>query len=125
MKTYAEKLQDPRWQRKRLEIMKKDDFKCAYCASENQKLNVHHRYYVSGRDPWLYPDWSLVTLCDSCHKGYHSHSECNFYTWESFLEGLSAENYGQEFVNFMWEIMNAKTNEDKSTAFARLLEIKS
>lgn len=120
MKTYSEKLQDPRWQRKRLEIMQKDQFKCVYCNAIDKKLNVHHRYYVSGREPWFYPDWSLVTLCDSCHSGYHQHSEGEFYSWESFLENLSADNYSQEFVQFMFELMNAKTTEERTNAFSKL-----
>jgi len=34
-------------------------------------LSVHHRYYVSGRMPWEYPDWCFKTLCKQCHEGAH------------------------------------------------------
>jgi hypothetical protein len=34
-------------------------------------LNVHHRYYVKGRRPWEYPNFSLVTLCRDCHEDEH------------------------------------------------------
>jgi hypothetical protein len=68
MKTYFEKLKDPRWQRKRLEIMQRDDFKCRTCNSETKTLNVHHIRYFKGREPWDYRDWYLVTLCEDCHK---------------------------------------------------------
>ena len=71
MKTYSEKLKDPRWQRKRLEIMKRDGFSCVECQESNTTLAVHHRYYISGRMPWEYPDWSLKTLCKDCHKLDH------------------------------------------------------
>lgn len=75
MKTYSEKLKDPRWQRKRLEIMERDEFKCSQCESDTETLTVHHTYYVTGRSPWMYPNWSLTTLCSSCHQEQHDDSK--------------------------------------------------
>ena len=75
MKTYSEKLKDPRWQRKRLEIMQRDDFRCVHCCSESEMLSVHHRYYIAGRMPWEYPNWSLKTLCKVCHQASHEMTE--------------------------------------------------
>lgn len=68
MKTYAEKLKDPRWQRKRLEIMQRDEFACTHCGDVGSTLNVHHLYYKKGRDPWEYDDEVLITVCESCHS---------------------------------------------------------
>jgi 5-methylcytosine-specific restriction endonuclease McrA len=69
---YSEKLRDPRWQRKRLEIMNRDSFHCLCCNhSVSKPLNVHHLYYEKGFDPWEYDDDSLVTLCDDCHEIIH------------------------------------------------------
>jgi hypothetical protein len=31
-------------------------------------VHVHHRHYITGRDPWDYPDNLLVLLCVKCHK---------------------------------------------------------
>ncbi len=67
-KSYRSKLLDPRWQRRRLEIMQRDDFACLLCQSEDKTLAVHHRAYLRGREPWDYPADALVTLCDECHK---------------------------------------------------------
>ena len=61
----------PNWQRKRLEILKRDEFKCLDCEAADKKLNVHHDYYVKGREVWDYPNFSLSTLCDDCHKARH------------------------------------------------------
>jgi hypothetical protein len=66
--TYWELLKDPRWQRKRLEVMERDGFACVYCDSAEKTLNVHHSYYERGNAPWEYPDSSLHTLCEDCHK---------------------------------------------------------
>lgn len=66
-KSYAEKLRDPKWQRKRLEIMQRDDFRCLACGGAATTLHVHHGYYEKGRDPWDYPNETLHTLCKDCH----------------------------------------------------------
>jgi hypothetical protein len=67
-KSYSEKLKDPRWQRKRLEIMERDEFTCRYCRSKENTLNVHHRHYRKGAEPWDYDDNCFVTLCQNCHE---------------------------------------------------------
>ena len=68
MKTYSEKLRDPRWQKLRLEIMSRDEFKCRLCRKEDKTLNVHHSYYAKGANPWDYPNEFLVTVCEKCHQ---------------------------------------------------------
>jgi hypothetical protein len=65
--TYSEKLKDPRWQKKRLEILQRDLFSCQSCCDDKSTLHVHHRIYFDG-DPWDTPDDFLVTLCESCHQ---------------------------------------------------------
>jgi DNA repair exonuclease SbcCD ATPase subunit len=50
-------------QRKRLEIMGRDDFCCQSCFNGDETLNVHHRYYITGNYPWEYPNTSFITLC--------------------------------------------------------------
>lgn len=75
MATYADKLRDPRWQKKRLEIMERDGFACRECGDKASTLNVHHGYYARGRSPWEYPDEHLKTLCEDCHRKYESARE--------------------------------------------------
>ena len=64
---YKELLRDPRWQKKRLEIMQRDGFQCQLCYDDTSELHVHHCFYINGNEPWNYPDTSLITLCESCH----------------------------------------------------------
>ena len=84
MKTYFEKLKDPRWQRKRLEIMQRDEFVCKICYDGESTLNVHHCYYGKKRDPWDYDDDHLMTLCEECHKDVEAKREeiLKELTWE-------------------------------------------
>lgn len=66
-KSYSEKLRDPRWQRKRLEVMDRDSFRCRRCGCGSKTLNVHHLIYRKGAEPWDYPSDHLRTLCEECH----------------------------------------------------------
>lgn len=75
MSKYAEKLRDPRWQRMRLKVMERDGFACQGCGDTRTTLNVHHKQYVRGCDPWEYPTSALETLCENCHKAHHAHEK--------------------------------------------------
>jgi hypothetical protein len=68
MTKYSELLRDPRWQKRRLEVMNRDNFTCQHCGETTRTLNVHHCYYDRGKKPWEYPIASLVTLCCDCHE---------------------------------------------------------
>jgi hypothetical protein len=71
MTTYAQKLKNPRWQKIRLKVMERDDWKCRLCFSEGAALAVHHKKYT-GENPWN-ADWGdLVTLCEDCHTAMHN-----------------------------------------------------
>lgn len=65
---YSEKLKNPRWQKKRLEIFERDGWKCRACQDEKSTLHVHHLVYEKGKEPWDYDNAKLVTLCEECHN---------------------------------------------------------
>lgn len=65
---YQQKLLDPRWQKLRLEIFKRDEWQCQVCFDKDSTLHVHHRWYVRGQEPWESPPAQLVTLCENCHE---------------------------------------------------------
>lgn len=79
--TYQEKLKHPKWQKLRLEIMKRDKFKCKCCKDTETTLNVHHLEYTAS-DIWDEPKENLVTVCEHCHLE---------------LENLKKEH---EYINF-------------------------
>jgi hypothetical protein len=72
MKTYFEKLQDPRWQKKRLEVFNRDNFTCTQCGEKEKTLAVHHGYYTGGYDPWDYSIDTLHSVCTPCHERFES-----------------------------------------------------
>jgi 5-methylcytosine-specific restriction endonuclease McrA len=65
--TYSEKLRDPRWQRKRLQILERDGFRCLLCNYDKEQLQIHHKRYFRGQEPWEYDDQYLESLCATCH----------------------------------------------------------
>ena len=80
--TYSEKLKNPKWQKKRLEIMQRDNFTCTHCTDSESTLNVHYYMYL-GKEPWDTPSECLTTLCERCHEFEH---ELEKYTpLEKFL----------------------------------------
>jgi hypothetical protein len=64
--TYAEKLKSPEWQKRRLDILNRDNWACQYCTDTKAQLHVHHLKY-SG-DPIKEPDENLITACCACHQ---------------------------------------------------------
>ena len=64
-------LRSPLWQKKRLEIMQRDNFTCCKCGCTHKELQVHHIKYIKGRKPWEYDNEDLITLCNDCHERHH------------------------------------------------------
>jgi hypothetical protein len=70
--SYADELKHPRWQRRRLEILSRADFKCERCSADDRTLHVHHKKYRRGAKPWEYADDQLIALCEQCHEDEHN-----------------------------------------------------
>ena len=66
--TYSEKLKDPRWQKKRLDILNRDNFTCQLCADKYTTLHIHHFCYNTNYNPWDVEDNDLITYCEHCHS---------------------------------------------------------
>ena len=69
--SYAETLKDPRWQKRKTEILSRDNFTCQLCGGTENTLHVHHKYYLENHKPWEYGDSALITLCEDCHSWVH------------------------------------------------------
>lgn len=55
------------WQKKRLEILNRDEWKCRRCTDQFTNLQVHHLYYKHDYLPWEYENEAFITLCELCH----------------------------------------------------------
>jgi len=69
MSNLSSQLRDRRWQKRRLEILSRDNFTCCMCGSTDntEQLHVHHLVYKRSLPIWEYPDNALITLCATCH----------------------------------------------------------
>lgn len=70
MQSYLEQLRDPRWQRKRLQVLDAAGWRCIRCAATQRTLHVHHREYRNVA-VWEYELSELEALCDACHHKAH------------------------------------------------------
>lgn len=102
--SYYEQLHHPLWKRKRIEILKRDDYKCSICGSSLHKLEVHHLCYLPDLLAWEYDNELMVTVC----KKHHLQLTYDLPK----ISGLIAFNC-------------LKSGIDLSTVFELLLKIKS
>lgn len=65
---YLEQYKDPRWQKKRLEILERDNWECLICGTKDKTLHVHHTFYKRGAKVWEAKNKWLKTLCEDCHE---------------------------------------------------------
>lgn len=66
--TYLEQINHPKWQKKKSEILNRDNYTCQLCGSKEKTLHVHHLIYFSGKMAWEYDNELLITLCKDSHK---------------------------------------------------------
>lgn len=75
--SYEDALLTEEWEKKREEILLRDNYKCSKCSKVQYEngvytpLHVHHKVYYSGKLPWQYENDTLITLCKECHKKEH------------------------------------------------------
>lgn len=74
-KEYSEYLKNPKWQKKLLEILSRDNFSCVVCGNgidTDTQVHVHHLSYRKGRMPWEYEINDMRVLCKRCHQRIHN-----------------------------------------------------
>lgn len=112
MSEFWEKYKDPRWQRKRLERMEYAKFTCEHCEATNKTLNVHHKLYRKGADPWDYNDLELMCMCEDCHEEWHK-AKANFGVSLQFMD---LDDY-REAVGYSVGIAVRKCSPEMSIPF--------
>ncbi len=114
-KSYSEKLQDPRWQKKRLKCLERFEWKCGDCGAVNKTLHVHHKTYDRpGADPWDTPDGNLVACCHDCHEARESLAHRSRLIFQVMPLGHATEIINEIFSRF---------SADEETFAVRLLTL--
>lgn len=110
--TYSDKLRTSEWQRKRLEILERDNFTCTFCKVPNLEVHVHHFYYIGGLKPYEYPNDMLTTLCYICHEREKKRSKVEAY----LLNSLRMKGY------LAFDLLNLSTRIDTDNDFNELIK---
>lgn len=117
-KTYFEKLQDPRWQKKRLEILNRDEFTCQSCFDKDNMLQVHHIKYNS--EPWLTNSDYLICLCVSCHNSIEKSKNEVKAIFEELQSNLNIDGF-YELVDIIRSISNKNLNPYELSAINKFI----
>lgn len=65
---------NPRWKRKRKNILKRDNYMCQECkryGRRTEATTVHHKKHTDEFPELAYEDDNLVSLCEACHNKMH------------------------------------------------------
>lgn len=123
MSDYKEKLVNPFWQRKRLEVMNRDEFSCRFCGDKTEELHIHHTIYINGREPWDYDGEYLITLCHSCHLEEEKMKSGDAFLIGMFsMTGLSRRQLYALTVSLRRHFHNTKHREMKFQDLTEFLE---
>jgi hypothetical protein len=89
---YSEKLKSPKWQKKRLQILERDNWECQYCKDTETQLQVHHLKYTN--EPWDADNNDLITACSDCHQ-IISNSD---FKYKSIIKMKAVMNNAKKFI---------------------------
>lgn len=138
---YAAKLRDPRWQKKRLEVLDRAGWACQMCGDSKSMLHVHHKQYLKGREPWDYDTDQLASLCAKCHKDGHGSPDVLLNVISrlpidgplgrksiaELVSGFVGQDADDDFSMFLWHIGNIAStlswlNEDAFKSLQEFLQ---
>ena len=116
---YQRKLAHPDWQRVRLEVMKRDNFKCQKCGSDDKELHIHHRYYSNTfSNPQDYPLDALITLCYECHE--HEESVLRVLSTAGLNRLRKVAEFADDIGHLIYCIELARNNGVDLVLFAKM-----
>lgn len=99
------------WKKKRRLILLRDEGICQSCGGQ-QKLAVHHFYYVSGRQIHEYPNWALVTLCATCHRQQHNgNGFLAFEILEEAIDFVAKTELDLDALNDLLRVMGSESKK--------------
>lgn len=124
--TYSERLKDPRWQKKRLEVLNRDNFTCVECGDSVSTLHVHHIKY-SRRNPWEEDAINLITVCLHCHALATHYEEKDFKIIKrekSFRKNgdiifFLLHTHKEEYFLYMVKMLSSGENIEMLAAFTK------
>lgn len=122
---YKDQIKSPKWQKRRLEILKRDEFTCQQCGNKELTLHVHHKHYNKGAMIWDYQGWELTTLCEDCHSETHNKKEIKHPPNLDLLDYIN-ENFSRIDIKNLYNILSSlPENFDTELESNEFLEVLS
>jgi hypothetical protein len=117
MKSYSDKLLDPRWQRVKNRIIDAANYRCEDCHRSDLTLHVHHCAYISGLNPWDYDASLLMCVCELCHKERQQQEDAMRVSIGKITRFLSPDRLKTEAWNIIEE-MSLRETERLAQSFS-------
>lgn len=137
-KEYEEQLKSPEWQKKRLEIMNFDGFRCQMCGCNDRTLHVHHLVYDNDCKIHEYGFTGLITLCEDCHNKEHGEHKKHFdetlemlkrkgFTWKELYILLDSIAYCSEcgpknIIKYLMKLSGAYDSNKRNDDLEEMLD---
>ncbi len=124
---FSAQYKSPLWQKKRLEILERDGFRCLSCGSKDKQLHVHHCNYYKGEAVYESLPQLLVTLCEDCHREAHE-IKSRISHWSGCVLANSLLNYGDFLFSDVQNIvafMSGSTDEVPDELKAAVYKLRS
>lgn len=97
---YSEQLAHPKWQRKRLEILERDNFTCTLCGDTETTLHIHHDKY--GKFAWSVNNKYLKTRCSHCHLLEEYYKKIHPGYIEKIIKVSKRESFGTRLILYVY-----------------------
>lgn len=108
-----DQIKSPQWQKKRLEVLQRDNFQCQICGSTEKTLHVHHLYYKDNLNYWEYPDIAYITLCEDCHNREHKVRDSINQIVRHFNKCGITNTEIYEFLEIVYEYLCCSKRQDQ------------
>jgi hypothetical protein len=106
--TYQEQIAHPKWQKKRLEILQRDNFTCTLCGDTETTLHIHHEEY--GKFAWSVDSKYLHTRCSHCHLLEEYYKKNYSGTVNTILRVSKRESIGNYLIMYVYRISHNGNN---------------
>lgn len=99
---------DRKYKKVRLEVLKRDKYKCKQCGS-NKFVQVHHIKKWADYPTLRYEVSNMIALCRACHRKLWGKEE----DWEGYCLLLMNKERALDVQYLMWKLREEEEDDDE------------